>query len=275
MMEFKLFKKNAEKQERDDINSIREAILQKLEEYTKTEVVRFELEEAEAGIFDSKIGGAYYVAKDRKPPEEEETNQPMYLLAQVNFGEIPQIESFPEKGLLQIFISSDDMYGCDFDDPYNQKSWRIDYYEELPASVDASCIYEPEWEEDMNLPLMDKVTYRLHPIEDEQIITLGDMHFEEVAEACLDEEMIEALDDDDVFDYLAERLQPLDCQIGGYPFFTQEDPREDDEEDILLFQLASTEEIMWGDEGVGNFFISREDLENRDFSHVMYNWDCY
>ena len=128
-----------------------EAILQKLEEYTKTEVIRFELEEEEAGIFDSKIGGAYYVAKDRKPPVDEETNRPMYLLAQVNFGEIPRIEPFPEKGLLQIFISSEDMYGCDFDDPYNQKSWRIDYYEELPASVDASCIYESEWEEDEDM----------------------------------------------------------------------------------------------------------------------------
>ncbi|MFR5020261.1 DUF1963 domain-containing protein [Faecalibacillus intestinalis] len=30
-----------------------------------------------------------------------------------------------------------------------------------------------------------------------------------------------------------------------------------------------------GDSGVGNFFISKEDLKNKDFSHVRYYWDCY
>jgi uncharacterized protein YwqG len=33
-------------------------------------------------------------------------------------------------------------------------------------------------------------------------------------------------------------------------------------------------EIMWGDSGVGNFFIHPEDLKKRDFSKVFYNWDC-
>ena len=48
----------------------------------------------------------------------------------------------------------------------------------------------------------------------------------------------------------------------------------------LLFQLASywgeNEEIelMWGDAGVGNFFIHPEDLRRRDFSRVAYTMDC-
>ena len=48
-----------------------------------------------------------------------------------------------------------------------------------------------------------------------------------------------------------------------------------DDGEILLFQLNSVKDIMWGDAGVANFFIDREALKNRDFSHVMYNWDCY
>ncbi|MBF1069181.1 MAG: DUF1963 domain-containing protein, partial [Prevotellaceae bacterium] len=49
--------------------------------------------------------------------------------------------------------------------------------------------------------------------------------------------------------------------------------------DTLLFQLDSEtvdeEEItMWGDCGVGNFFINCEDLKRLDFSNVVYNWDC-
>ncbi len=34
--------------------------------------------------------------------------------------------------------------------------------------------------------------------------------------------------------------------------------------------------IMWGDTGVGNFFISEKDLKDRNFSSsmILYNWDC-
>ena len=33
-------------------------------------------------------------------------------------------------------------------------------------------------------------------------------------------------------------------------------------------------EIMWGDSGVCNFFISDEDLKALNFDRVLYNWDC-
>ena len=32
--------------------------------------------------------------------------------------------------------------------------------------------------------------------------------------------------------------------------------------------------VLWGDCGVGNFFINRRDLENLDFSRILYTWDC-
>jgi uncharacterized protein YwqG len=69
-------------------------------------------------------------------------------------------------------------------------------------------------------------------------------------------------------------------KIGGYPYFTQYDPRAytrySDCDFNLLFQMDTDwpENIMWGDAGVGNFFIREEDLRNCDFSHVLYNWDC-
>ena len=67
--------------------------------------------------------------------------------------------------------------------------------------------------------------------------------------------------------------------IGGYPYFMQDDVREVSSEfDTLLFQMDSESigegEIMWGDMGVGNFFISREALRRLDFSRVLYHWDC-
>ena len=47
--------------------------------------------------------------------------------------------------------------------------------------------------------------------------------------------------------------------------FIQLDSLYDSKEDIL----------MWGDSGVANFFITDEDLKNRNFEDVIYNWDCY
>ena len=70
--------------------------------------------------------------------------------------------------------------------------------------------------------------------------------------------------------------------IGGYAYFTQTDPREivPDEEWLLLFELQSSMRedqpaVMWGDVGIGAFFIRPEDLRKRDFSKVLYTWDSH
>lgn len=104
---------------------------------------------------------------------------------------------------------------------------------------------------------------------------MNDIHFDEVVDTYLDEKLKEAMHDDEVMDELNDLFTLIPCQIGGYPFFTQYDPRQEDSNEVLLFQLDSQDHILWGDSGVGNFFISRDDLKNKDFSHVRYNWDCY
>ena len=67
-------------------------------------------------------------------------------------------------------------------------------------------------------------------------------------------------------------------KIGGYAYFTQSDPRDEKAEYldmILLLQIDSQDNaILWGDVGVGNFFIHPDDLKRKDFSKVLYNWDC-
>lgn len=56
----------------------------------------------------------------------------------------------------------------------------------------------------------------------------------------------------------------------------QEEPAYCEEYNILLLQLDidDTCGIMFGDSGNCNFFISEEDLKNRDFSKVEYDWQC-
>ena len=73
-----------------------------------------------------------------------------------------------------------------------------------------------------------------------------------------------------------------------YPFFVQTDPREEPSKlaghTILLLQLDTDDvvdgdgtthpAIMWGDAGVGNFFIEPQRLVKLDFSNVAFTWDC-
>ncbi|MDE6365213.1 MAG: DUF1963 domain-containing protein [Lachnospiraceae bacterium] len=65
----------------------------------------------------------------------------------------------------------------------------------------------------------------------------------------------------------------------GYPAFIQFDPRRNAKYyDTVLLQLHSELEeedyICWADGGIANFFINSEALAQRDFSKVMYCWDC-
>lgn len=98
-----------------------------------------------------------------------------------------------------------------------------------------------------------------------------------------DDDDCEDLDDEDEDE---DYNEACGTRIGGYALFTQDDPRIKDDEyaacDIMLFQSDSEfgseieyeDQIWWGDAGVANFFISSADLAKRDFSHVLYNWDC-
>jgi uncharacterized protein YwqG len=88
----------------------------------------------------------------------------------------------------------------------------------------------------------------------------------------------------DPYDEKYEEMLGFCTQLGGYPSFTQADPREylndGKQHDLLLFQLDSCYgsgqdwEFMWGDAGIGNFFISPEDLKAKKFENAWYNWDC-
>ncbi len=66
-------------------------------------------------------------------------------------------------------------------------------------------------------------------------------------------------------------------KIGGYAYFTQSDPRGHDQkskDDVLLLQIDTDHEIMFGDSGVGNFFINNQDLANKNFEKAYFYWDC-
>ena len=167
--------------------------------------------------------------RDQNLPVNQKTGAPLYLLAQINFEQIPHIKDFPEKGLLQIFISGDDgVYGLDFDNEYSQSGWCLRYLEEVPKLVDESSVYKFQYSEDTELPLEKDTTFLLKAHLDKQVITMNDIHFDEVVDTYLDENLKEVMQDDEVMDELNDLFTLIPCQIGGYPFFTQYDPRQED-----------------------------------------------
>ena len=60
----------------------------------------------------------------------------LYLLAQLNFSQLPQLRGCPAQGLLQFFIDGEDtLYGADYDNPQSQRSWRVRYLPNVPVTA--------------------------------------------------------------------------------------------------------------------------------------------
>lgn len=238
-------------------------------------------------IFDSKVGGLPYLPKGAEAPTDIKGNK-LFLLAQVNCEDIAELPDFPHKGMLQFFIQDDDLYGSTLTVPSPQKDWRVVYFPEIDLSVDPAAVaaaYADMPEIEFS-PISNecKMTFEMAS----EGLTTGDYRFEQLFIQRWNEEfpedeatMIFDLDDSifEVIDSNENAGGPAH-KMGGYPFFTQCDPRSEDsaQYDTLLFQLDTDFRqgigVMWGDLGVGNFFINREALKRLDFSDVLYNWDC-
>lgn len=215
----------------------------------KSPVFRIRFSDETADFRSSKLGGEFYWPDD-DPPE-------LNFLCQINFAELPENGIFPKTGLLQFFIKDDDAsaYGL-FDD----EGYRVVRHEEIESGgrrFRSDGTYTPVVREQ-----------RMTFVPDEESLTYSDFRFEAY------KELADGVPEDAMYE--DERFRGEGSKMLGYPYFTQWDPR--DEEDgrrILLLQLDSCDRcVEWGDAGVANFFISPEALERRDFSDVLYNWDC-
>ncbi|MBQ8257949.1 MAG: DUF1963 domain-containing protein [Clostridia bacterium] len=231
----------------------------------------------------TRLGGA---PVDEVVPLDSEGN-PMHLLAAIWCSEVRGVPDFPERGVLRFYISGNDYYGLDLDEPNLQNDFRV-LYDEDEDKFDGSLRDDPNIP--AHFPIMRALPVRLSPAMGSILST--DYRFEEAVDAALKKAGLEnGVDDisDEEFDLIHEENSYGGHRIGGYPCFTQDDPRDVGDSlhkyDTLLLQIVShsmpdengKEEdlIMFGDDGGCQFFIPREKLRNRDFSDVMYNWDCY
>lgn len=246
--------------------------------------------EGPCGLLDSKVGGLPYWDPALPYPTDSQGNK-MTLLAQLNFAQLGTEAPLPRAGMLQFFIGQDDEFGIDFDQPDRQKNFRVVYHPEPDPALTLEQIQALDLpthvEADLSTPVIREAAFTAEKTVG--YMGPGDCRFE-----ALFREAVRAVTGEDIGDkneyqyfdkadrdYFYDQLSTAGHRLLGYPFFTQYDPREPEGPyDTLLFQLDSDmaedrkDLVLWGDCGVGNFFINREDLLRRDFSRILYNWDC-
>lgn len=222
----------------------------------------------------------------------------MGLLAQIDCRELGGLPDFPHEGLLQFYIAYNDVYGLDFDDMTAPGGFRVLYHGAVDPTVTLEELRtkQPPLPEDgdwrYSTPLGKEPSRIRFSGPESQGMRQGHYQFAplfvEKWNQCRPEDPIENTwdisgDSSSLFEEMEPERGPFH-QLGGYPYFTQTDPRWGGaypDLDVLLFQLdtemgerGQTDLVLWGDCGVGNFFINRAALRQRDFSRVGYNWDC-
>ena len=260
---------------------------------TQREVIRISLSLADnLALTDSKFGGTPYIPKDGTLPTSVD-GKPLFMLAQINCEQLPENTLYPQKGLLQFWIAATEapLYGLDYEAPCSNDFKRVIYYPTFGEALPIDDFINDYTFDDENLPFNSKRQFALHFKKDTESISLEEraatqLFFEKWNEAfsthitTIDEFFDEVPDDicEEINAYLLK--EPTGHKIGGYPYFIEYDPREEnDPHTFLLLQIdidnIEGEEICWGNlGGIANFFISPEDLAACQFDNVLYNWDC-
>ena len=253
----------------------------------------------------SKLGGLPYLPHEADYPHDSQ-GRPLYLLAQINCAEVPPLPDFPHRGMLQFFISPYatlvHLWGLDYHHPDRQDYFRVLYYPEVhtdPAAVQQDFAFLPPlptppaamtWTQKL-LGLFKKPALHLpfqypcamHFTAGEQLVPLDDaaLHLSGAGVPDVDAgNWFDVLDDDFTEAYF-DAIPHEGHRLGGYAHHVQEDLRIVENSPyrdyVLLLQLDSDEAngMMWGDLGVCHFYIHPDDLRRRDFSRVLYNWECY
>ncbi len=236
-----------------------------------------------SGAAASRLGGAPYAdSKSRRWPVRGDGKHPMLFVAQLNFAELPPIEDFPTKGLLQLFVLADQkgyIQGTDrktdrvirwFPDPvgeltiplpdalaalrkrttFSQRFMRegtgLSYEPDVMPAQDSNWPYNTEFNSHMRLPENEEVELQHN-------------------------KWVQATE---------ERLEKEATWhwVGGHPNFVQVDIRHEPRlrklNRVLLHLTSDDTDINFGDTGELNLMISRKALRNHSFDEAFCTWDC-
>ena len=254
----------------------------------------------------SKLGGLpdlplgfkwpYYSDVDYKG---EFGNRPLSFLAQINLKDVTALDFsklLPEQGLLSFFYETMSMpWGLDFKE---KGCARVYYFPDDASSLqrtnfpndlssegrfsESSLVFSqkaslPDFEEYLNLTTPNKKRGR-------SVYRSLDLYYDLLAEFGVDisdpESKLLGYADPIQGSNLARdcALVSYGINIGGAEYKLtseqEQDIHQQSKDWILLFQLCSTDEMMFGDLGCVYYFIHRQDLAQRDFSKIWLRLEC-
>jgi uncharacterized protein YwqG len=266
-----------------ELESFRAAVEKSRKDYVAIKVRKAD----NTAQWSSKFRGTAYWPKGMEFPTDPR-GRPLILLAQINFAEMPSLEGYPDRGILQFFISGeesrDHVWGAILYDeqPYDPKKWfaslqddryfRVVYHDK-PIQDESQLVAPPQPVDRYYIPIMEEAQLSFE--KRSEPVLPGDYEFRKV----FGKEIYD-FEEDVANRYMDFAYAWTPAKIGGYSSFTQRDPREAVPQDdwLLLMEIQSGQdtggvEVMWGDAGVGGLFIRESDLAKRDFSSVAYYWD--
>ncbi|MEL3962687.1 YwqG family protein [Lysinibacillus endophyticus] len=226
----------------------------------------------------SKFAGYPYLPKNQLHPKDSDGNY-MYLLAQINFSESTFPATFPNQGLLQIFISKN---LCTPEHQVVELLWQQDYKIRYYPTLlpESDLIHDFSYLETLNtFPIENEKGILFIP--NVEPVSATDYRVERYFKKPLSQYRIINDEERTLEDIYFERYLGADHKIGGYPYFIESDSRENSEflqsYDTLLLQIVTNDEhgINYGDTGVLKFFINQEKLMNLDFSNVYFHAEQY
>ena len=198
-------------------------VIEKLKELTKKECYRFEIVDGKPRTTDTKLGGNPYLPKGYEYPTDE-FNNPLALLFQINFEDI-ELEDYPDKGILEIFVDTKLSY------PSKYKILYFETIEECETDFPTLDLNYFMINEEYKLKLEKCITY----------MPINDYRFDDLLSKCAKEcgltinylhTIEDDLNDDEAFDYIINKLPATYAEIGGYANFTQYDPREGNDSEL-------------------------------------------
>ncbi|MED1946845.1 MULTISPECIES: YwqG family protein [Brevibacillus] len=221
--------------------------------------IKLTLTKEAATLTDSKVGGKPWLPPEMPYPQDEDGNDYLFL-AQINWAQMPRLDGYPASGLTSFFVKEDDTFGL------MDQSFQVLHFEEI---IDTQEIdpFQPE-DPDVYSPVLGG-PYKLTGKRESQYVPHRDPQAVKF--------QLPTHEDEVAYSKYWDLADASGSRIGGYPYFTQKYVNQDGWELLLQLDMEGDKYdyyVSWGDSGVGNFFVRREDLLRLDFSKVSYTWDC-
>lgn len=240
--------------------------------------------ETKCDIFDSKIGGIPYWDINKEYPKTED-GEKLILLAQINFEkEQFNDDRLPKKGLLQFFVRNNWLWT-------KNEVYKVIYHDNINTNISEKEIINngilTSFDKNVDIDIYGE--FKMIFEKSEECISVNDFRFYEFAERAYRKNCGQNVDDfsDKYYDIwgdcLRDKFELADSsKLLGYPLFMQYDPRADiqnGEKYFLLLQLDAYHNVTPFNKkivlknGILQFFINIEDLENKNFDNVIMHGD--